>query len=458
MPTYGRTCLERVPATRPSPQQAAWQDLEYGMFCHFGLYTFTGTITGSLWFKAGVNPAYSPSLETVDPGVFNPTDLDANQWVAAAKSAGMKYLVLTAKHHDGFCLWPPATTEYSVKHSPWRGGKGDVVREVAEACHAQGIGFGIYLSPWDAYAYSVLKLDDAAYDEYYKQQLTELLTNYGEVMEGWWDGAGATMRKHDWEGYYRLVKSLQPNVLTTIMGSPSDIRVGNETGIAPDPLWNVVEVSGKDYWQPAEAPTCIRDQHWGWRPDDQDTLRSLDNLLDVYYRSVGHGANLLLNIAPNNRGLLPAADVKRVQEVGEIISKTYANNLLRGHRITASSICKDGERYEPAMAIDGDLDTWWQAEDRITEAWLEVDMGKPVTFNRAVMQEAIVLGQRIRAYQLLWWDGNGWQQASAGTSIGHKKIGLFPEITASKVRLDITAATLSPTIREFGLYYAQPRG
>ena len=183
--------VERVPATLPTAHQAAWQDLEYGMFIHYGLYAYTGVFTGIRWIADGANPLYTRSLEPVDPAVFNPTDLDAEQWVATAKEAGMKYLMLTAKHHDGFCLWPTATSEHSVKHSPWRGGEGDVIREAAEACHTQGIGFGFYLSPWDAYAYHTLELDDAAYDEYYRQQLTELLTNYGEVMEIWWDGAGA---------------------------------------------------------------------------------------------------------------------------------------------------------------------------------------------------------------------------------------------------------------------------
>ena len=435
--------LERVPATRPTVQQAVWQDLEYGMFIHYGLYAYTGVFTGILWVPDGANPLYSSSLDPVDPAVFNPTDLDAEQWVATAKGAGMKYLMLTAKHHDGFCLWPTATCEHSVKHSPWRGGKGDVVREVAEACHAHGIGFGFYLSPWDAYAYQTLKLSDAAYDEYYQQQMTELLTDYGEVMEVWWDGAGAYMRQHDWGGYYRLVKSLQPNALVAISGS-SDVRwfweMPGEQGLAPDPNWYVIHVSenleegvfrswptellGQDYWWPGEAYAPI-DRFWSGETGlpfghSEDTVRSLDELLSMYHGSVGHGANLVVNFVPEPSGRLSAGQMERIREVGEVLSRIYAENLLRGGRATAST-AGEGEQHSPARAIDGDPDTWWQAADGATEAWLEVDLGRPVTFDRAVMQEVIVAGQSVQSYHLLWWDDQEWRTASVGrgaSSIG----------------------------------------
>ncbi len=453
------------------------------MFIHYGLYAYTGVFTGIRWMgDSPANPLYSSSLEPVDPAIFNPTDLDAGQWVATAKEAGMKYLMFTAKHHDGFCLWPTGTSEHSIKHSPWRDGKGDVVAEVAEACHAQGIGFGLYLSPWDAYAYHTLKLSDAEYDEYYRQQLTELLTNYGEVMEIWWDGAGANMRQHDWGSYYRLVKSLQPNTLVAVSG-PSDVRwmweVPNEAGIAPDPNWYVIRVSensensasfswcwprelwGQDYWWPAEAYAPIN-RFWSGETGlafghNQDTVRSVEELLTNYHTSVGHGANLVINFVPEPSGRLADVEVARIREAGETLRSIYAENLRCGGQITAGSAAGEGEKHSPARATDGDPDTWWQAADGDTEAWLEVDLDGPITFDRAVMQEAIVAGQRVEAYRLLWWDGQQWREGSAGTSIGHKKIDIFPAITATKVRLEITAAALPPTLREFGLYCASPR-
>lgn len=384
----------------------------------------------------------------------------------------MKYLMLTAKHHDGFCLWPTATCEHSVKHSSWRGGKGDIVREVADACHTQGIGFGFYLSPWDAYAYQTLKLSDAAYNEYYKQQLTELLTNYGQVIEVWWDGAGAGFRQHDWKGYYQLVKSLQPDALVAMSG-PSEIRwfweLPEEQGLTPDPNWYVVHVSedprfefwptewrGHSYWWPGEAYVAIN-RFWSGQTGmpfgrHKDTVWSVDELVRIYHGSVGRGANLVVNFVPEPSGLLSTVEVERILKVREILSRIYAENLLRGGRAIASSMA--GEQYNPARAIDSNPDSWWQAASDAREAWLEVDVGRPVTIDRAVIQEATVIGQRVRAYRLLWWDGQEWRTASAGTSIGHKKIDVFPAVTTTSVRLEITAAALPPTLREFGLYYA----
>jgi alpha-L-fucosidase len=395
----------------------------------------------------------------------------------------MKFLVLTAKHHDGFCLWPTESSDYSVAAGSWRGGRGDIVKEVAAACHAQGIGFGIYLSPWDAYAWKVLKLDDAAYDSYYKQQLTELLTNYGPVMSVYWDGAGAQSRKHDWVEYYRLVKSLQSDTLVAWAG-PSDIRwiwekvsAGNapfgedESGLAPDPLWNVVnveehpkkdsplamwprELCGNDYWWPAQAYTPI-DSFWSGETGlpfghKQDTVKSIDALTKIYHSSIGRGAGLVINFVPNKRGLLDDVQVRRVRHLGESIRHTYARDLIAGHEIGASSVLD--EDHAARMAIDADPGTWWQAQDGVTDAWLEVDTKQPVTFERVVMQEAIVCGQRIRAYQVLCWDGTRWQPLSAGTSIGHKKIDVFRRVTAGKVRLHITDATASPTVRHFAVH------
>jgi len=424
---------ERPSGTRPTPQQLAWQDLEYGMFCHFGINTFN-----DMEWSDG----------TLDPGTFNPTDLDAEQWVLAAKNAGMKYLIFTAKHHDGFCNWPTAYTDYSVKSSPWRDGKGDVVREVADACHKHGIKFGFYLSPWDRHepAYA----DNAAYDEYFKNQLRELLTGYGDVMEVWFDGAGGKGHVYDFDGYYRLVKSLQPDALTAIAG-PADIRwVGNERGIAPDTLWNVQRIGGKPYWRPAECDVPIR-RGWFWHPDNEDTLKSLDALLDIYHKSVGRGAVLLLNVAPDRRGRLPEPDVARLQEMWDVLRRDYAHNLLHTRPARSSSTLKDGT-HPPSHAVDGDLDTWWQAEEGTRRACLEVDLGNPVRFDRVVIQEAIQLGQSIEAYRLACWSHGRWHTVTRGTTVGHKRIAIFEPTVASRMRLYLTSRGGPITVRELGLF------
>lgn len=425
---------ERTPSRRPSRQQLAWQDLEYGMFCHFSINTFH-------------NMEWSDG--TLDPKTFNPTDFDARQWVRAAREAGMRYLIVTAKHHDGFCTWPTAYTNYSVKSSPWRDGKGDVVGEVAKACRAEGIKFGVYLSPWDRHEPSYK--DPAAYDQYYMNQLRELLTKYGPVAVVWMDGAGTEGHVYDWAGYYRIIKSLQPNALTAIAG-PSDIRwVGNEDGIAPETVRNVIEVGGAPYWWPAECDVPIR-RHWFWHTDDENSLKSVEQLLDIYHKSVGRGANLLLNVAPDRRGKLPDADVARIKEVWQIIQRDYSRNLARGKPVSVSST--RSERRAAKYAVDGKLDTWWQARDGELSAWIEVDLERDLDFNRMVVQEAIQMGQRVESYRLDRWDGSRWVEVCRGTTVGHKRIDRFQTVSARRVRLELKGNE-PPTVREFGLYLAE---
>ena len=422
---------ERPAGVTPTPQQLAWHDLEYGMFCHFGTNTFHDVEWGD---------------GTASPDSFNPTDFNARQWVQAAKDAGMKYLIVTAKHHDGFCLWPTEQTDYSVRSSRWRDGKGDVIREVADACHEADVKFGIYLSPWDRH--EPCYADHAAYDRFYMAQMTELLTNYGEVTVFWCDGAGGEGHVYDWPAYYRHLKSLQPNCLQAIAGV-ADVRwVGNEDGFAPDPMWNVVNVGGKDYWWPAECDARIR-KNWFWHPGDADTLKSVEYLLGMYHGSVGRGANLLLNVGPDTRGLLPEQDVRRLQELWQAIRRLYAHDLLRGRRAEASSAAPG---HEAAAALDGNPDTYWLAAPNNPEAWFEARFPEPTTLDRIVMQEAIQLGQRVRKYAVDIHDGTDWTRVHEGTSIGHKKIDILPaSVTARGVRV-VFEATGAPGLRSFAAY------
>lgn len=299
---------ENFTGIKPSPQQVAWQDLEIGVLIHFGPNTFMDREWGD---------------GTADPKIFSPLQLDAEQWAMAAKASGARYLVMVAKHHDGFCLWPSRHTDYSIKSSPWRGGKGDLVREVADACHRQGLKFGIYLSPWDRHEPSYR--DNKAYDRYYEAQVLELATGYGEVVEFWLDGAGSEGHVYDFESYAGTLRTFQPNTLffAGVGFLPwADIRwVGNEDGSAFEDNWNVIDLRGHLRWRPAEADTPLREGHWFWHPNDEKSLKPLDKLLDVYHKSVGRGAQLVLGLAPDNRGLMPDADVAHLREFGDAIGR-----------------------------------------------------------------------------------------------------------------------------------------
>ena len=391
---------------RPSPQQAAWQDLEIGVLIHFGPNSFMDREWGD---------------GRADPQVFNPTALDAGQWVAAAKSAGARYVVLVAKHHDGFCLWPTAQTPYSVKASPWRNGHGDLVREVADAARKRGLRFGIYLSPWDRH--EPRYKDNAAYDDYYRKELTELVTGYGEITEFWLDGAGSEGHVYDFDSYVKTLRTYQPNALIFAdVGflRYGDIRwVGNESGFAPEENWNVVDRLGYLRWRPAEADTPLRTGHWFWHPNDEKSLKPLAELLDTYDKTVGRGAQLMIGLAPDKRGLLPESDVARLHEFGAEIQRIYGE-----------------EREGPEM--------FWSSS-----APLEIAKAQPMTFDRAVTMERLTGGQRVERYAIEAWDAGRWQVLAAGTTIGHKKIDIFPRTKASRVRLRIIEASSAPQIRMF---------
>lgn len=466
--------IKRISSRLPTEQQEAWHDLEFGMFIHYGLYAFTGIFTAIQWVPENSNPLYSNSLEPVNPDIFCPGDLDAAQWVEAAKESGMRYVMVTAKHHDGFCLWPTAFGEHSVKHSTWQNGEGDVIREVADACHSQNIAFGIYLSPWDAYAYHTLKLSDAEYDEYYCGQLSELLTNYGDVREVWWDGAGSQLRRHNWNSYYDLVKSIQPNAVVAMSG-PADIRwfweMPEEQGFASEPNWYVVHVDktvqnhdsiprnwsedllDKDYWWPAEAYAPI-DKFWSGETrlpfgHGKDTVRTVEELLEVYHGSVGRGSNLVINFVPGQNGRISSLQVDRISEMGRTLKRLYKENLLRKGQIEA---LVDNKTHGAAQVIDGNPNTQWQGPEGSTEARLEVSLREPVRFDRMLIQEGIALGQRIRSYSFQASVAGEWKILSTGTSIGHKKIDIFPPVTSSEMRLEIVSNMLPPCIREMGIY------
>jgi alpha-L-fucosidase len=440
--------------------------MEFVGFAHFTVDTFTGKEWG-----------YGDESETV----FNPAQFDAGQIVGVARKAGMKELILTCKHHDGFCLWPSSFTEHSVKHSPWLGGRGDVVKEISRACRQQGLKFGIYLSPWDR---NSALYGTPAYVTYYRNQLTELLTGYGLISEVWLDGAnggdgyygGARETRsidrktyYDWPGTIRLVRQLQPMACIFSDGGP-DIRwVGNERGIAGDPCWETLNLRdffpgdadatrlnhgdrpGAD-WVPAECDVSIR-PGWFYHPEEDSAVKTPQQLLDIYFKSVGRGATMLLNIPPDRRGLIHETDIAALQEFARRRDAIFAEDLARGARVTASNVRGHARRYRPENMIDGRRDTYWATDDGVTNAEIVLEFARPVTFNVVRLREYLPLGQRVQGYVLERWRDGQWQEFGKGASIGNCRLVRGDELTASKVRVRVTRSPVSPAISEVGLFY-----
>jgi len=417
---------------RPAPYQVAWQDLEFGVIIHFSTNTFLNQEWGD---------------GTANPSVFNPTQFDPEQWMKAVRDSGAKYVVLVAKHHDGFCLWPTNQTSYSVKSSPWRDGKGDAVGDVARAARKYGLKFGVYLSPWDRH--EPRYRDSAEYDKYYNAELEELATRYGDLVEFWLDGAGSAGHVYDFKKIIETLRTYQPNTVVfadTGLFEYGDARwVGNEAGVVDYENWNVIDRHGYRRWRPVEADTPLRNLHWFWHPNDEASLKSLDALLDTYDKTVGRGAQFMLGLAPDNRGLLPDSDVKRLEELGTALRKRAEDDLALHHMPTTP---------EESAALDGDPDTFWSAPSGSRHAQIEVNFDHPVIFDHALTMEWLNDGQRVEKYAIEVWSENdrSWKPIANGEAIGHEKIDEFPPVTTKRVRLNILSSTAEAHIREFQLY------
>jgi alpha-L-fucosidase len=417
---------------RPAPYQVAWQDLEFGVILHFSTNTFLDREWGD---------------GTADPAAFNPTEFDPDQWMKAIHDAGAKYVVLVAKHHDGFCLWPTEQTEYSIKKSPWKNGKGDVVGDVARAARRYGLRFGVYLSPWDRH--DPRYKDNAAYDAYYNAELEELASHYGDLVEFWLDGAGSGGHVYDFKKIIETLRTYQPNTVVfadTGLFEYGDARwVGNEAGIVDYENWNVIDRHGYRRWRPVEADTPLRKEHWFWHPNDEASLKSVAELLDMYDKTVGRGAQLMLGVAPDRRGLLPDSDAARLKEFGEALRKREAGNLV---------VARGASSPQGTAALDGDPDTFWSAPAGSHHAVLEVSFEKPITFDHALTMEWLNDGQHVEKYAIEVWSETEkqWKAVASGQAIGHKKIDGFAAVTASRVRLNVLSGTGEAHIREFQLF------
>jgi alpha-L-fucosidase len=449
----------------PSARQLKWQAMEYVGFLHFSVNTFTDREWGE---------------GDEEEKIFNPTAFDAEQIVCTAAEAGMKELILTAKHHDGFCLWPSKFTQHSVKNSSWKDGKGDVVKEISEACHRHGLKFGVYLSPWDR---NHKDYGRPEYLTYYRNQLRELLTQYGTISEVWFDGAnggtgyygGAREKRtidnrtyYDWPITWQRVRELQPSACMFSDAGP-DIRwVGNESGVAGETCWATIDPAGSapghadshrlnigdhpgTQWMPAECDVSIR-PGWFYHAAEDSKVKSPQKLLDLYYKSVGRGATLLLNIPPDRRGQLHSADVQSLLDFAHQRDAIFGHDLAAGAKVTAPNTRGGDAQFAPGNVIDGNRQTYWATDDNGNGPELVLDLGKPVTFNVVRLREYLPLGQRIEGFALDQWKDGQWAEFATGTSIGNCRLVHGQKITTDKVRLRITRSPVCPALSEVGLF------
>jgi alpha-L-fucosidase len=439
----------------PSPPQLAWQQLEYYAFVHFGVNTFTDHEWGE---------------GRAQPTVFMPTQLDCRQWARVAKEAGMKGIIITAKHHDGFCLWPSSTTDYSVKGSAWRDGKGDILKELSEACREYGLKFGVYISPWDR---NHPLYGTPRYNRVYKDQWHEILTNYGEVFEAWLDGANDQKKRmvYDFHGFFETIRTHQPGAVIFSDAGP-DIRwVGNEKGRAGETNWSTRDNEGSfpgfadekalntgdekgASWIPAECDVSIR-PGWFYHANEDGKLKSVAELMDIYYTSIGSNANLLLNIGVDRRGLVNEHDEARLKEFGDAREGAFRHNLAKG-AVRASNFRGQDPAFGAEKAIDGKPGTYWATDDGISTAWMEINFGREIEFNRLIVQENIALGQRVKRFSVLVWRGGDYQVAARSTTIGYKRILRLETVKTSKLRLLIDDAKAAPLISNIEVYNAPP--
>ena len=453
----------------PTKRQLAWHEMEFYGFVHFTVNTFSDKEWG-----------YGDESESV----FNPTDFSAKQIVQAAKDGGMKGLILTAKHHDGFYLWPSQFTEHSVKHSPWKSGRGDVVREMSDACRKAGLKFGVYLSPWDRNSADYGRPE---YLTYYRNQLRELLTNYGPIFEVWFDGAnggdgfygGAREKRnidlktyYDWENTRSLVRELMPGAVMFSEVGPDVRWVGNVFGVAGDPCWATLDradcapgeaadlkrLNRGDRpgtgWVPAECDVSIR-PGWFYHTNEDARVKTPEQLVDLYFKSVGRGASFLLNLPPDRRGRIVDADVNSLREFRRQLDVMFSKNLAAGAKVSAGNVRGNDRRFAAKNVLFGGGKKYWSTDDDVKTPELVLDLGRPKTFNIVSLREFLPLGQRIEAFALDQWKDGQWIQLAAGTSIGSRRLIRGDFVTTSKVRLRITQSPVCPALAEIGLF-AEP--
>ncbi len=450
----------------PTAQQLAWHEMEQYAFMHFTTNTFTGREWG---------------LGDESPQIFNPKNLDANQWAKTIKDAGLKAIMITCKHHDGFCLWPSKYTEHSVKNSTWKNGKGDVVREVVDACRKYDLKFGVYLSPWDR---NRADYGSASYIEYYRNQLKEVFTNYGPVFEMWFDGAnggqgyygGANEKRkidgasyYDWSKTIKIARDIEPNTLFFSDAGP-DIRwTGNEKGYAGETNWatfstdtiyagksginkllNTGSEDGKS-WVPSEVDVSIR-PGWFYHAEEDSLVKTPQQLFDIYLSSVGRGANLILNIPPDQRGLIHDNDIAALQGWKKLMDEAFKTNLATKASVVADTYRGNSKLYAASNVTDSNKETYWATNDDISTGTLVLNLKSNKTVKYIVLQEYIKLGQRVKSFKVSALKGTDWVEVATATTIGYKRILKIPAIVTNKLKIEIIASKASPLISNIELY------
>lgn len=433
-------------ADRPVPSRAqlAWQRDELALFLHFGVNTYTDREWGD---------------GTESPAIFRPDQLDARAWARTARQAGFRSLIITAKHHDGFCLWPSARTAHSVRSSPWLEGRGDVVRAVADACRAEQLGFGVYLSPWDRHEPTYG--DSPRYMDFYIGQLEELLTQYGPVVEVWFDGANGEgpngkRQVYDWPRIHATVRRLQPNAIMFSDAGPDVRWIGNERGVAGETCWSTIDPGTVPYagydapgvgetlqrghpngsvWRPGETDVSIR-PGWFWHPVEDARVRTAADLMSLYFTSVGRNSKLLLNVPPTRDGLLHPTDTERLLEFGRARQALLGTNLLNGARVRTAA----GGSSGASRVLDGDPDTYWQAAPGGSPVSLEVDLRRSVTATVLRLQEPIALGQAIERFAVDAETSDGTERLAEGTTIGYCRLARFPRTTIQRLRVTLESS------------------
>ena len=448
----------------PTKQQVDWLRMEWYAFVHFGLNTYTNREWG-----------YGDE----SPRLFNPGNFDAEAIVRTFKGAGMNGMIYTAKHHDGFCTWPTLSTGHNITESPWKGGKGDVVREFADACRKHNFSFGTYLSPWDR---NCAEYGRKGYLDVYYKQIEELLTQYGPIFEIWFDGAmggdgyygGARQHRnigqadtyYNYEQVVRNIRQLQPDCIIWGAAKRGDVVWGgSEKGFVKYPLWNVQS----NKWISLEGDTPINGRGWFWHPGQANNVKSPEHLMQVYMSSVGRGANLILNLAPNRDGRLDAADVASLEAFGRMRSRLLAKDYALGARVTASEVRGGDARFGGQALTDGDMESYWCPEDATTTPTAEIELPEPATFDVIRLREQIRLGQRVEAFRVDAWVDGAWKtivepgkpgemesrfdlRGGKGHTIGNQVMRWLKEpVTTNRLRLSIIRSKACPCISEFSL-------
>ncbi len=450
----------------PTEAQLAWHDMELNAFVHFTTNTFTNLEWG---------------LGNEKESVFAPINVNTHQWVMTLKEAGFKGVILTCKHHDGFCLWPSKYTEHSIKNSPYKGGKGDIVKELSEECRKNGLKFGVYLSPWDRNRSDYGK---SSYIEYYRNQLKELFTNYGSIFEMWFDGAnggngyygGANETRnvdkktyYDWPKTLDLVRNLQPNVIFFSDAGPGVRWCGNEQGFVDKTNWNMISSDtlyagksgiekllqtgsedGKD-WIPAESDVSIR-PGWFYHSDEDSLVKSPEKLFEIYLNTVGRGSLMLLNIPPDKRGLFHENDVKSLQGFRHLLDRAFKTNYAPHSTMKVSSTRGKSSQFSGLHLIDNNSSTYWTTDDNVTKGSIELSWKTKLNVHYLVLKEFIQLGQRVSKFNVEALINGKWIPIANETTIGHKRILKFEPFQTNKIRVNITDSRACPVISEVGVY------